>query len=237
MKYQAVYKSSDYLMHHGVKGQKWGVRRYQNDDGTLTAEGRERYGGMTDRGDRGLVKKWTLGSEAGNYAFAKWRERRHKKNLAKAQNQVGRHAKAISDLDSIINSKDPNVRKNYSKEDLKKLQSERDWMQRNDDSKRLVKERKYESKLAAQSAANRNLDAYRRHSSTAKLMIQNLGLFGIGGMAYRHARARGESRLSSLVEAATPVGPILRMTRDKKAYGKYIVFSEPTENEYYADNR
>lgn len=28
------------LYHHGVKGQKWGVRRYQNKDGTLTAEGR-----------------------------------------------------------------------------------------------------------------------------------------------------------------------------------------------------
>lgn len=32
------------LYHHGIKGQRWGVRRYQNDDGTLTAEGRARYG-------------------------------------------------------------------------------------------------------------------------------------------------------------------------------------------------
>jgi len=32
------------LAHHGIKGQKWGVRRYQNYDGSLTKAGRERYG-------------------------------------------------------------------------------------------------------------------------------------------------------------------------------------------------
>lgn len=31
------------LYHHGVKGMKWGVRRYQNKDGTLTAVGKKRY--------------------------------------------------------------------------------------------------------------------------------------------------------------------------------------------------
>lgn len=33
----------DYLMHYGVKGQKWGVRRYQNADGSLTDKGKKRY--------------------------------------------------------------------------------------------------------------------------------------------------------------------------------------------------
>ena len=31
------------LYHHGIKGQKWGVRRFQKKDGTLTAKGKERY--------------------------------------------------------------------------------------------------------------------------------------------------------------------------------------------------
>lgn len=38
MKYE-----SSYLSHHGIKGQQWGVRRFQNEDGTLTEEGRRRY--------------------------------------------------------------------------------------------------------------------------------------------------------------------------------------------------
>ena len=32
------------LRHHGIKGQKWGVRRFQNSDGSLTTAGRKRYG-------------------------------------------------------------------------------------------------------------------------------------------------------------------------------------------------
>ena len=31
------------IYHHGIKGQRWGVRRYQNKNGTLTNEGRVRY--------------------------------------------------------------------------------------------------------------------------------------------------------------------------------------------------
>ena len=39
-----AYSDNDYLVHYGVMGMKWGVRRYQNNDGTLTNEGRRRYG-------------------------------------------------------------------------------------------------------------------------------------------------------------------------------------------------
>lgn len=41
---------NDELFHYGVKGQKWGVRRYQYEDGSLTPDGREHYGVGDPRG-------------------------------------------------------------------------------------------------------------------------------------------------------------------------------------------
>lgn len=49
MSYYAIDRSNE-LSHHGILGMKWGIRRYQNDDGSLTSAGRIRYYGAG--GDR-----------------------------------------------------------------------------------------------------------------------------------------------------------------------------------------
>lgn len=43
MVYIATKKNDYVIVHSGIKGQKWGVRRFQNEDGTLTAAGKARY--------------------------------------------------------------------------------------------------------------------------------------------------------------------------------------------------
>ncbi len=41
---------NDFFEHYGILGMKWGIRKYQNADGTLTAAGRARYGGKMKNG-------------------------------------------------------------------------------------------------------------------------------------------------------------------------------------------
>ena len=65
-------ESNQELRHWGVKGQKWGIRRYQNPDGTLTEAGKRRYryqnpdGSLTEEGKAdfmNLAKKGKLNLE------------------------------------------------------------------------------------------------------------------------------------------------------------------------------
>lgn len=54
------------LQHHGIKGQKWGVRRYQNEDGSLTQEGLARKKKMERlANDERLSKKERKAAEYG----------------------------------------------------------------------------------------------------------------------------------------------------------------------------
>lgn len=66
-----VYNCSDVLRHHGVLGMKWGVRRYQNKDGSLTPAGKkkaaklkERYTQLTGKRMRRNPVKSTTGTKA-----------------------------------------------------------------------------------------------------------------------------------------------------------------------------
>ena len=68
----------EYLMHHGIKGQRWGIRRYQNLDGTLTSEGKQRYSVPTSltkthrdfKRSENYIKRKHAANEVGAYALS-----------------------------------------------------------------------------------------------------------------------------------------------------------------------
>lgn len=61
----------EFLMHHGILGMKWGVRRYQNEDGTLTAAGKRHKAKLDERSMKKDVK-WA---------------KRHEKSIMKQANK------------------------------------------------------------------------------------------------------------------------------------------------------
>lgn len=81
----------DYLMHHGIRGQKWGIRRFQNTDGTLTTAGQKRYGEKVTM-HKGGKENWLLGKRTYNthkeYVTAnKFAKATYEKNKANIKDQ------------------------------------------------------------------------------------------------------------------------------------------------------
>lgn len=83
------YTYTDELYHHGIKGQKWGRRRFQNEDGSLTSAGRERYsvsvGGATRRAyAKVLSTSAKINRAFGNRSMASSKEQIARRQLKKA---------------------------------------------------------------------------------------------------------------------------------------------------------
>lgn len=70
-------ESSYAIVHHGIKGQRWYHRRYQNPDGSLTALGKQRYGkGNGSNVDGGLSTVYVtiIAAHAACYAISRIRK-------------------------------------------------------------------------------------------------------------------------------------------------------------------
>ena len=52
-----AYETNNELMHYGVLGMKWGVRRYQNKDRSITIDGKKHYSNMSDKNLQKAQKK------------------------------------------------------------------------------------------------------------------------------------------------------------------------------------
>jgi hypothetical protein len=103
MIYKIVRASPDELCHFGIKGQKHGVRRYQNVDGSLTAEGREHYG--VGEGGPGM----SSGSQSNGGPKSQSFISRHKKGLAIAGGVLAAGLAAVA-ISQVIKNNNANKR-------------------------------------------------------------------------------------------------------------------------------
>ncbi len=74
------------LYHHGIKGQKWGVRRYQNKDGSYTEEGKQR------RSKYRSESTISVNSSSGSYGNSKWTGKRVLIERSGTKNTVKKNA-------------------------------------------------------------------------------------------------------------------------------------------------
>lgn len=93
-----AYTTYDELYHHGIKGQKWGQRRFQNEDGSYTEAGKRRYGLNRDINDKSRV----------NIAKIRLGEARRRLDVAKNNNET--NTTRIADLQGRVRSAKRTVR-------------------------------------------------------------------------------------------------------------------------------
>ena len=110
--YISNQNDSDYLKHFGIQGMKWGQRRYQYEDGSLTPEGKVHYG-IGERTARTI-------SDLRTAYTAKRKQKQRNKNLKNARKKAVQARKDKKKREEAAAKRKKILDKNYIREDARK---------------------------------------------------------------------------------------------------------------------
>ena len=120
-----ILSDSSYLEHHGIRGQRWGVRRFQNRDGSLTNAGRKRLGYATKGAAQTVGKAFKVGVKAGGNAVKAVKAHHEKKEAEKLQKKKEKASKTrlgvMANKDLFTNEEIRKLNERFKLEDEMKM--------------------------------------------------------------------------------------------------------------------
>lgn len=207
--YYGVVPLGDYVEHVGVKGTHWGVRRWQNEDGSLTPAGREHYG-YGKRGDHKEAKFMKKAARR-NAKLNKWKtnetrklDKRYDKRLSKLERKTEKQAAKYEREATKAKASQRKLNKianRYEKANRKQLE-------------RAASKREELKKV--QTASIRDMKREKRRVRRKALVGYNLYGANVGGLVWQAAR-RGKYKEKVRINRSTR----RQINRESKASARY----------------